>query len=411
MRVLSKFKCLPMAAALAAVLVTGCGGGDGGDGRAAGGSSKEPLKVGIVASKSGPYAALGEEGTLGFKFAVEQANKAGGVNGRRIELIDAGDDEGVDERAVQNAERVTQREKATVIVGPAASSTVLALLPHLQRWNALLVSFTSKSDVLTGEDCVPYFFRANHSDTMDIATIEPWLAKQKEQRFWAIASDYVFGHDSVAGFKRAAKATGKTVIGESFPDFEATDYSSEIAKIREAKPDGVWVGLGGAQAIAFLKQANQFGLLKKSKVIGHQLLFTTVMEGVGEPMLGVEGLVNYSPKIDTPQNRDFVKAFERKHGRLPATYEALGYNAMQTVLAAVAKADSVKADDIAAALEGLQYETVFGQVTMRAEDHQALLPNYFGAVARDQGAYVAEIDFEVTPDEIAGQPKACGKGR
>ena len=150
--------------------------------------TQSPVKVGLVSSKSGVFAQQGEEVMRGVKFAVEEVNAKGGVDGRKVELAE-GDDEGTPEAGRRVAEKLA-REGHNLLIGAIPSSISLAIAQGLYRWDAAYFSVISKSDKRTAEACRPRSFRTVHSDAMDIDMINQWVTSLKDSSFAVIAADY-----------------------------------------------------------------------------------------------------------------------------------------------------------------------------------------------------------------------------
>ena len=163
------------------------------------------------------------------------------------------------------------------------------------------------------------------------------------------------------------------------------DFSPYIAQLKEAKVDAIWVAEVGRDAIAFVKQAQEFGLIPKTKLIGHALILNFMIDATGNALEDTLGNTTYTPEIDTPKNKAFVAAWKAKFNRLPTDNEAQAYNGTQVIFDGVRLANSVKPADVSKALRGAELDTIYGKVTMRKEDNQLLLPNYVGRVKNVDG--------------------------
>ncbi len=338
--------------------------------------AKDPVRVGLVSSKSGVFAQQGEEVIRAVQFAIEEANAKGGVDGRKVEFAEA-DDEGTPDAGRRVAEKLA-REGYNLLIGAIPSSISLALAPNLERWDAAYFVVASKSDKITGDSCKPRSFRTNHSDAMDIAMISEWAKAFKEKTFASIAADYVWGRDSAESFAKAVKAQGKEVRLQLFAPLGTKDFSPFIAQLKEAKVDAIWVAETGRDAIAFVKQAQEFGLIPQTRLIGHSLILNFMINGTGSALEGTQGTTGYTPDIDNPRNKAFVSAWRAKFNRLPTDNEGQAYNGAQVMFEGVKLAKSVKPGDVAKALRGAQIDSIYGSVTMRAADNQLVLPNFVG---------------------------------
>jgi branched-chain amino acid transport system substrate-binding protein len=363
--------------------------------------AKEPVKIGLVSSKSGVAAQQGEEVMRGVKFAVEEANAKGGVDGRRVEVAE-GDDEATPEGGRRVAEKLA-REGHNLLIGPILSSISLAIVQNLDRWDAAYFNIVSKSDKLTGDTCRARALFLNHADRTDIAMINVWAKELKEQTFAVLAADYAWGRDSGESFKKAVEANGKKVPLTLYVPLGTKDFSPYIAQIKAANVDAVWVAETGRDAIAFVKQAEEFGLIPKTKLIGHALILNFIINATGRALEGTVGTTEYSASIDTPRNREFVAAWKTKFNRLPTDNEALGYHGTQVIFEGVKRSGSVKPEAVTKALRGAQIETLYGPAVLRAEDNTLMLPSYVARAKEVDGAIIPVIE-EVFPSSIIPAP-------
>lgn len=367
---------------------------------------KEPVKIGLVSSKSGVFAQQGEEVMRAVQFAIDEANAKGGVDGRKVE-VQVGDDEGTPDAGRRVAEKLA-RDGHNLLIGAIPSSISLAIAQNLDRWDAAYFAVASKSDKLTGDTCKPRSFRTNHSDAMDMAMISQWVKGFKEQKFAILAADYVWGRDSGESFKKAAEAMGKKVPMSLYVPMGTKDFSPYIAQLKAADVEAVWVAETGRDAIAFAKQAQEFGLIPAKKLIGHSLILNFMIAGSGEALKGTIGTIPYAVDIETPANKAFVAAWKTKFNRLPTDNEGAAYNGTQVIFQGVTKAASVKPGDVSKALRGAQLDTIFGNVTMRAADNQLLLPNYVGRAKVADGVLRPVIE-QTFPASITPAPSPLCK--
>ena len=356
---------------------------------------REPVKLGLVSSKSGVFAQQGEEVMRAVQFAIDEANARGGVDGRKVEVQTA-DDEGTPDAGRRVAEKLA-RDGYNLLIGAIPSSISLALAQNLERWDAAYFAVASKSDKLTGDACRPRSFRTNHSDAMDMAMIGQWVQGFKEKSFAVLAADYVWGRDSGESFKKAVEAQGKSVPLSLYVPLGTKDFSPYIAQLKAANVEAIWVAETGRDAIAFAKQAQEFGLIPAKKLIGHSLILNFMIEGSGDALKDTIGTIPYAVDIDTPRNKAFVAAWKTRFNRLPSDNEGGAYNGAQVIFEGVRKAGSVKPADVSKALRGAQIDSIYGSVTMRAQDNQLVLPNFVGRAKVADGVLRAVIEQRFDP--------------
>lgn len=369
--------------------------------------AQETLKIGVPTAATGTYADLGNQAKRAIMLAVDEANAAGGVAGRKVE-VEFLDTEAKPEVARRQAEKLAL-QGYKILTGTIASGEGLAMGPMLERWDAIYVSTINKSNKLTGDSCQPRMFRVNRLDAADAAVVRPWLGTRKETRWAIVAADIAWGRDSGNSFSNAAKAHNKEIVSENYSPFGTNDFAPYIQKIRDSGAEGLWVALAGRDAVNFATQAKQFGLLDKVLTAGVSFVTDNTVDTLGDVSKDIWGIVNYSSTLDTPENKKFVEAWAKKYpGSQPANFEGETYVGMQVIFQAVQKANSVKPADVAKALSGGTFETIVGRQTMRKEDHQLTGPNFFGQVRMHEGKLRPVITMSVPASEATPPPDpAC----
>ncbi len=368
--------------------------------------SKDPLRIGVPTALTGTYAQLGDEAKRAIEFAVAEANAAGGVDGRKVEVRYL-DTEAKPELARQQGEKLALAG-FNILTGTIASGEALAMGPLLARWNAIFVATINKADDITGKQCQARMFRVNRPDYSDAAVVKPWLATRKETKWAIVGADIAWGRNSGSSFKKAADATGKTIVSENYPAFGSNDYAAHIQKVADSGAEALWVALAGRDAINFAMQAKQFGLF--DKVVTGGVSFTTdgTVKVLGDKVAGINSIINYSATLDTPGNKKLVADWAVKYpGTVPTNFEGETYIGMQVIFQAVKKAGSVKPEDVAKAMAGATFDTILGKQLMRKEDHQLIGPNYFGAVAMANGSLRPVVSMTVPADVATPVPGDC----
>ncbi|GAA1626591.1 ABC transporter substrate-binding protein [Georgenia ruanii] len=371
------------------------------------GTEAEPIRVAVVSPHSGPYAEFGEQQRAGYQFAADEANANGGIDGRRVEIFVA-DDLGTNEGAVAAAQRLVQQKDAKFIVGTIATPTTLAVMQRLASWDALAFGTQSQGDALTGESCSPRFFRTNVNDHLLIQGVGKWLAERDATDWDSVAADYAFGHGSAEGLQQVADAKGWSVDKNLFAPLGTTDYASYLNQLDGGQ--GLLVSLSGGDSVHFLGQALDFGTLDKyDLIVGNAAMTTSSLNAVSdERLIGKYGTANWGPTVDAPESQAFVEAFSEANGEAPADFTGAAYMAMQTIFAGVRAAGSIDPSEVATALDDLTFDSIKGEVTMRAEDHQIEAPMYMGKVEKVGDRYDLVIEDTIPMSETMPEPDpAC----
>jgi branched-chain amino acid transport system substrate-binding protein len=359
----------------------------------------EPLRIGVPTDLSGTYATLGDEVMRAVRFATDEANVGGGVAGHMVEFKSY-DTEAKPELARRQAEKLVS-EGYPILTGLIASGEGLAIAPLMERWGSIYISTINKADELTGANCVPRVFRVNTQSAMDAATVKPWLGSRKEKKWAIVAIDIAWGRGSGRLFGETAKSLGKDVVADLYTPANTNDFAPYIEQVKNSGAEGVWVVLAGRDAINFAQQAKQFGLTDAITVAGVSFTTDATVKALGDAAKGIYGIINYSATLDTPENNAFVKAWTAKYNAPPRNFEGETYLGMQVLFQAVKAANSVNPDDVAKALSGREFDTILGKVTMRAEDHQLLKPNYFGVVEEVGGVLRPVVKMTISGADVA----------
>jgi branched-chain amino acid transport system substrate-binding protein len=371
-------------------------------------AAKDAIKIGVPTALTGTYADLGNQAKRAIMFAVDEANAAGGVDGRQVEAKFL-DTEAKPDAARQQAEKLAL-EGFSLLTGTIASGEALAMGPMLERWDALYVSTINKANAITGASCQPTMFRVNRLDASDAAVVQPWLKTRSETKWAITAADIAWGRDSGASFSAAAKANQKMIVSENYPPFGNNDYAPYIQKVRDSGAEGMWVALAGRDALTFATQAKQFGLFDHVFTAGVSFVTDNTVKSLGEVSKGIWGIINYSSTLDTPENKKFVAAWIQKYpGTEPTNFEGETYIGMQVILQAVQKAGSTKPQDVAKAMEGTTFHTIVGEQMMRKDDHQLVGPNFFGYVGESNGSLRPIITMTVPSDVATPKPDGSCK--
>ncbi|MEA2668704.1 MAG: branched-chain amino acid transport system substrate-binding protein [Chloroflexota bacterium] len=377
---------------LCALVLAACGsssssssGGGGGSSKASAKSSGAPLVIGLVPPSAGALAVFGKNEVQAWQFAADQANAAGGVDGHKVQLVTGSTD--VTPAATLRAARSLVLQKNAHFLGAIISSPeVAALNPQLAGLNAVLFNSTAKDNFLTGAQCSANTVNVVQSAKMDTNQIGQSLSKLPAKKWAIVAEDYSTGHDSAAAFAAAVKKGGGTVVKTIYAPLNTTDFGAYISQLGSSGADGLFAVEYGADGVAFVNQAAQFGLLKKLKTfIGFNTVSEPLFPVLGKKILGFYNNIGYVHQQPYPMNKTFASAWKAKYGTDPYYVEADEYLAAEALFTAVKKAHSVDPTAVKAALKGLSFDSIDGPVSIRPADMQVLRPSNLGQVVSQPG--------------------------
>jgi branched-chain amino acid transport system substrate-binding protein len=362
-----------------------------------------PIRVGVVTPLSGTYAGIGQQVKWGLDLAAAQINAAGGVMGRKLELVYE-DEEANPAVATQKAEKLFQVGKVDFLTGTVNSGSTLAVGQVAERNNRLIATTVSFADSITADKCSPNVFRVNARAGMQSAALADWMAStHKNASVFYLGPDYEMGRSTVAAFKAAAEGKGAKTVGEVFAPLDNKDYSPYFGQIRGARPTVIYTSVAGNDTVRLFTQMAEFGVNRNVQVVGASGTVTSQNLGaIGKAADGFVTGVGYSSSIDSQENRKFVADFEAANKSKPDLYGADSYGVLFFYKAAVEKAKSTDTDKVRDAMRGLQWATPQGTKTMRAGDHQAMQDMYAVKVEGGQFRIVGKVAAEA-----AIGPDAC----
>jgi len=346
----------------------------------------QPIKIGELNSYK-VFPAFLEPYKKGWELALEEINKAGGVNGRKLEVVSR-DDGGDPGSAVRVAEELISRDKVNMLMGEFASHIGLAVANLANQRKVVFIAAEPLTDKIVWENGNRYTFRLRPSTYMQVAMLVPEAAKLKKKRWAVVYPNYEYGQSATASFKQMmVKAQpGFEVIAEQAPALGKIDAGAVVQALLDAKPDAIFSSLFGADLQKFVREGNIRGLFKGREVVN--------LLG-GEPEY-LDTLKDETPtgwwvtgypwdQIKTPAHKKFLEAYEKRWKDYPRVGSVVGYSTMYTVANALKKAGSTDTERVIAALEGLEMDTPFGPIVYRAVDHQSTMGAYVGQLARKNG--------------------------
>jgi branched-chain amino acid transport system substrate-binding protein len=351
-----------------------------------------PIRIGVVTPLSGTYAGIGQQVKWGLDLATAQINAAGGVMGRKLEMMYE-DEEANPAVATQKAEKLFQVSKVDFLTGTVNSGSTLAVGQVAERNGKLIATTVSFADSITADKCSPNVFRVNARAGMQSAALADWMAKEKPNaNVFYLGPDYEMGRSTVAAFKAAAEAKGAKTVGEVFAPLDNKDYSPFFGQLRSSKPAVIYTSVAGNDTVRLFTQMAEFGVNRNVQVVGASGTVTSQnVAAIGKAADGFVTGVGYSPNIDSAENRKFVAEFEAAAKTKPDLYGADSYGVLFFYKAAVEKARSVETDKLRDAMRGLQWATPQGLKTLRAGDHQAMQEMYAVRVNNAQFEIVGKV--------------------
>ncbi len=347
------------------------------------------IKIAMVDTSTGGAALYGLAGIEGAKIAVAELNAAGGLLGRKVELI-VRDDAAKPDVGAREIRDVILREEVAAVFGPVSSGVLLAMSEVAKENKTILISHTANTERAFVERGHRYIFSVVPNTFIEGSAMGQYMAQKPYKKYMIIGPDYEFGHIQAEAFERRLKENKKDVeiIGRLWPKLGETDFTSYITAVIAAKPDAVYSNLFGSDLIAFTKQAKGYDFFKKFPFAA--LYDVDTLQGLGKD--AVEGVVGYERgpfhviRNLAPSQRleDFIKKYRAATNKYPSTWAINAYDAVMAWAKAVKKANTIDTEKVIDALEGLEMDSLRGPGHyIRKVDHQANVGSYIGVVAWD----------------------------
>jgi branched-chain amino acid transport system substrate-binding protein len=283
-------------------------------------AAADRVKVGFIATFSGPIGLIGQHMFDGFMLGVEHAG--GKLGGLPTEVIKE-DDQLKPDVGVQVAKKLLEKDKVDFVVGTIFSNVMMAIYKPVVDSKTFLISPNAGPSPIAGAQCSPWFFSASWQNDGAHEAMGKHVQDKGYKRVYLLAPNYQAGKDSLAGFKRFYKGE---VVGEVYTAINQPDYSAELTQLRAAKPDAVFVFQPGGMGVNFVKQYAQAGLLKEIPLFSAFTVEETNLKALGDAAVGAYGTAFWTPDLDNPVSKRFVADFEKRYGYTPSLYAAQSYD-------------------------------------------------------------------------------------
>ena len=336
-------------------------------------AQNKPLKIGVLAPRTGLAASPGIAGIRAAEWAVEKMNAAGGIAGRKVQLVI--DEETSPKDTIERFSRMVQQEQVDHVQGIVSTGVALALGPVVEESRVLTIFWdgTTQDGVVEKLPNPKYLFRStdNECEAVMGSLLAIKYFKGQFKRIAGINPDYSYGRNNMAAFIAILKRFDieHEVITEQWPKVGQMDLTSHVAALQAAKPDLIFSSLLFADLPVFMRQANATGLTKSAKLVfpaaGWQ--HTSMKKDfTPEGMLFGHNTLYFNNPNANATAKEFVAWYEDKHKDYPNWEADRAYFSMISYKDAVEKAQKAKGswpgvDDIAQAMVGLEVESLGGK--------------------------------------------------
>jgi branched-chain amino acid transport system substrate-binding protein len=345
-------------------------------------SAQAPIKIGELNSYK-VFPAFLEPYKKGWELAVEEVNAAGGVLGRKIEVVSR-DDNGNPGDAVRVAEELLSREGASFLVGTFPSNVGLAVADFAKQRKVLFLAAEPLTDKIVWDSGNAYTFRLRTSTYMQTAMLIPDAVKLNKKRWAIVYPNYEYGQSATAAFKKllSAKQPGVEFVTEQATPLGKIDAGAVVQALADAKPDAIFSSLFGPDLAKFVREGQQRGIFKGVEVFNLLAGEPEYLDPLKEEAPDGWYVTGYPwSEIKTPEHTKFLNAYQAKYKDYPRLGSVVGYAAFSAIFEALKKAKSTDTEKLIGAMRGLEWTTPFGPAMFRRADHQSTM-----------GAYVGKLD-------------------
>jgi branched-chain amino acid transport system substrate-binding protein len=349
--------------------------------QATAGQSADPVKVGIIYSRTGLLSAYGAQYIQGLKLGLEYATKGTGkVNGRKIEITAV--DDGTDPAKAVTAAKDLIGRGYKIIGGSVSSGVALQIAPLAEQNRVLNISGPAATDLITGAN--KYTFRSGRQSIQDTLAIKEILGKGVGKKIVVVAQDSAFGQGNVAAVRTHLGGRGHTVTQVMVP-LSASDFTPYAERAKQQNADLLFVAWAGTTGPALWRAMEQQGV-SRSVTIATGLAERATW---GSYVPGINFLSHYVSNAPKNKVNDWLVAKMKRRSQAPDIFTPDGFVAAQMIVRAVQRGGGDDVDKMISALEGWKFLGPKGPQRIRPEDHAMLQPMFQVRLRTVRGKQVA----------------------
>lgn len=355
------------------------------------GAQQAPFRIGLIVPMSGPFTSVGRQIDAGVRLYMAQHGDT--VAGRKVEVI-LRDDGAVPANSRRIAQELVVSEKVDALAGFAITPSALAVAPLATQSKTPLVVMSAAASAIT--EASPYVVRTSFTVAQVSVPLADWVTKNGMRKVVTLVTDYAPGVDAEQSFSARVKADGGEVLDSLRVPLKSPDYAPFMQKVRDLKPDGLFIFVPAPEAPAVVKQFRERGMDKAGiRLVGTgDVVDDDTLEQIGDDALGIVTAHHYSAAHPSAINRSFVEAYGKANkGQRPNFMAVGGYDGMHLLYAALAKTGGAGSGDaLVAAMKGLALESPRGPLTVDPATRDVVQNVYIRRVEKVKGQlYNVEI--------------------
>src|ERR1700686_3855863 len=367
--------------------------------------AQETVKIGLILPMTGGQASTGKQIDNAVKLYMQQ--KGDTVAGKKIEVI-LKDDGAVPDNTKRLAQELIVNDKVNFIAGFGVTPTALAAAPLATQAKVPEIVMAAGTSIITERS--PYIVRTSFTLAQSSTIIGDWAAKNGIKKVATLTSDYAPGNDALTFFKQNFTAGGGEIVEEVKVPLANPDFAPFLQRMKDAKPDAVFVFVPAGQGGNFMKQYAERGLDKAGiKVIGPgDVMDDDLLNGMGDAALGTVTAHLYSAAHPSAMNKDFVAAYKKAFSSRPGFMAVSGYDGIHLLYEALKKTGgNTEGDKLIEAMKGMKWESPRGPISIDPETRDIVQNIYIRKVEKVGGElYNVEFaTFEAVKDPIKAAKK------
>jgi len=381
------------------LFAVGCGSSDSSGGESASGDTRvdgDTVKLGFLNSTSGPMAISEQTVRDSLILAADEINADGGILDKEIEWVE---EDGQSEPSVfaEKINKMLTEDEVAAVFGGWTSASRKAMLPVVEGAKGLLF-YPVQYEGLEASKNIYY---TGATTNQQIIPAMDFLKSEGVKTLFLAGSDYVFPRTANKIIKQYAKELDIEIVGEEYVPLDSDDWTTQVAKIAEAKPDFVFNTINGSSNVGFIKAYYEAGLGPDNSPIISVSIAEEEAPAMGEDISGQYAAWNYFQSVESPENETFIKAFQDKYGTDRPTSDPMeaAYTSLYLYQNMVEKAGSFCVDAVNEAADGVSFDSPEGTVTVNGENHHIAKTGLIGQINDDnQFDIVWSSEEPIEPD-------------
>lgn len=357
--------------------------------------AQDKFKIGLILPMTGPFASTGKQIEAAAKLYIAQNGDM--VAGKKVELI-VKDDTSAPDVTKRIAQELVVNDKVSVLAGFGLTPLALATAPIATQSKTPLVVMAAATSSIT--EASPFIIRTSFTLPQAAVGLADWAPKNNIKKVVTLVSDYGPGIDAEKYFKDRFAFNGGQVIDSLRVPMRNPDFAPFLQKVRDAKPDAVYVFVPSGAGAALMKQFAERGMDKAGiRLIGTgDVTDDDILNGMGEVAMGVITSHHYSASHNSPMNKKFVEAFSKANAGLRPNFMAVGgYDGMRVIYEAAKTSKGTGGQALLDAMKGQVFESPRGPVFIDAQTRDVVHNIYIRKVERVSGQLYNQ-EFETIKD-------------